>query len=117
MRQRRHTETLVVRFEPDVIEAIEKLRVGNEVKNTSEMVRLLVRRGIQLVERAPGDRPVLTREQAAQRAGGLMQAMSDLLSDLGAHDQEAALLVGRGARNAFDGWLASTAQDNTARAS
>ncbi len=101
-RQREKTEVLRARVEPELVEAVEQLRAGNGLSSQGEMVRLLVRRGIRAVaqEAETPLREPLSREEYAQRAAGLMEALSDLLARVESHDAEGALLLAGAVREA-----------------
>ena len=95
------SSVLKARVEPELVEAVEQLRVGNHISTESEMVRLLIRRGILAVTKS-GDQPVrdqpqaLNREQYAERAAALVEALGDLLQRIESHDAEGALLLSQG---------------------
>lgn len=94
-RQREKSEVLRARVEPELVQAVEQLRVGNGLSSQGEMVRLLVRRGIRAVAQE-SDKPLrepLSREEYAQRAAGFMEALSDLISRVESHDREGAALL------------------------
>jgi ribonuclease D len=98
------TARLAARVEPELVEAVEQLRTGNGIESQSDMVRLLIRRGVRAV--ADEDRPrtvkqPLNQEQYAERAQALMEALSDLFARVESHDPEGALLLAGDARSAF----------------
>jgi aspartate/methionine/tyrosine aminotransferase len=98
------TARLAARVEPELVEAVEQLREGNGIESQSDMVRLLIRRGVKAV--VDGDNPAavkqpLNREQYAERAQALMEALSDLLARVESHDPEGAILLAGAARDAF----------------
>jgi hypothetical protein len=98
MARPRTGERLVVstRLEPNEVEAVEQLRIGNDVATQAEMIRLLVRQGIRAVTSRSDERPsmspkpALTTEQSLERSAGLMEALSDLIARVEVDDPETA---------------------------
>jgi len=97
--EKQRTHVLRARVEPGLAAAVEQLNEQNPgVGSTSEMVRLLIRRGILAVH-DKNDTPTLealTPAQYAERAAGLMQAMSDLLARIERDDPIGAVTLARG---------------------
>lgn len=56
------SETLIVRLEPELLAAVEQVRVGNQVPSKSETARLLIRRGILAVAQDDGKVPTKVRK-------------------------------------------------------
>lgn len=99
-----------VRFETELVEAVEQLAKGNN-EDRAEMVRLLVRRGIRAVvdesqKRASVAAPNMSREGYEQRAEAFMEALSDLLAKYAEHDLEGAAALSRKASNSLMAYAA-----------
>lgn len=94
-----------VRFETELVEAVEQLAKGNN-EDRAEMVRRLVRRGIRAVvdesqQRASVAAPNMSREGYEQRVEAFMEALSDLLAKMAEHDLEGAAELSSRAANSL----------------
>lgn len=114
--QQDKTEVLRARVEPDLVRAVEQLQRGNNIRSQGEMVRLLIRRGIRAVAEEQDRRlpPALSRDEYAQRAAGFMEALSDLLARIEAHDQDGAVLLAGAIRSAAVAYEADLTKRHTA---
>ncbi|GAA3684255.1 hypothetical protein GCM10022237_48550 [Nocardioides ginsengisoli] len=96
------SEVLRARVEPELVEAVEQLRESNHISTESEMVRLLIRRGVLAVaqqgQAAPRQQEALNREQYAERAAAHMEALGTLLERIESHDAEGAVMLAEGMR-------------------
>lgn len=92
------SEVLRARVEPDLAEAVRQLQKGNDIANESDMVRLLIRRGITSVVgmETPKPKQPLNREQYAERSAALVEALGDLLHRVESHDADGAVLLADG---------------------
>lgn len=105
-------QTLQVRAEGALVEALDQLAAGNGVKR-SEMARLLMRRGMRAVAedsdgaaREPlGVRGAVSREATVARAEYLMELLSGLAHELEELDPIASWLLVRSIERSAHEWL------------
>ncbi len=99
-----------VRFETELVQAIDQLARGNN-EDRAEMVRLLVRRGMRALvdearKRVSVAAPDMSRHGYDQRAEAFMEALSDLLAKMAEHDLEGAVDLSRRATESFAAYSA-----------
>jgi hypothetical protein len=108
------SETLRARVEPQLVEAVRQLRAGNpDVSSDSEMVRLLIRRGIHQVMSETRPQPTMTpldRPEYANRAAGFMEALGDLLVRMESHDPGGALVLATGLQKSLTSYTRDLAK-------
>lgn len=95
------TAVLRARVETHVAEAVESLVAQNpDVDSTSEMVRLLIRKGLHAVHTENQQRAIpdlsTVRQEYAQKVEWIMTMLSDVIAEIERTDAEGALLLARG---------------------
>lgn len=93
----RYTETVRARIEPELKDAIQRLKERDSLTPESRLIRNLIEDGLRVAaardEGLPVQRPRLTREKVAIRAEVHMETLSDLLAQTEMHDPEGAVML------------------------